>query len=546
MDKMTHYLNDHLLGEATDNVDIRKKFARDGSILNIIPEMIVSPRDTDDIRKINRLAWQLAEKKHILPITVRGGGSDKTGAAIGFGVIINTTAHLNNILFINDNPKDTFVHVQSGVNVDTLDKTLQAKGLSLPIVSSSSRIATVGGLLANNASGVLSGKYGLAGDWVKRLEVVLANGDLIEVARISKRELSKKKGLQTLEGELYRKIDGIIEDNEQLIADKIVDDVVDNTGYSGIGKVKRKDGSFDLTPLIVGSQGTLATITEAVIGVVPRLKTSNAIMIATFGNAESARDTADWLASNLQPTRLEMIDGELFDEAKQYGKTYCFSSADEDIKAVLYIDFSDPKEHIQKTKIKKALRQLNKTNANVYTMKDCSAAALASVREVSAFLSRSTKKNETMPEIINGASIPLERREEFLLGLAELAKKHLITFPFYVQWLTGVFHVYPTLNLHKTSDKQKALRIIKDYVDLVVRYGGSISAESAEGRLKTLAAYEQMDDDVLDLYTQIKEAFDPYNILNPGVKQKNSLKDLAEAIDSGYDAARFAEFFPID
>jgi len=89
-----------LMGEVTDNKSVLDQFSRDGSILTLKPELIVSPRVTNDIRKVARFAWQLAEKGHKMSIAVRGGGTDQTGASIGNGIIINTFAHLNNIIFI--------------------------------------------------------------------------------------------------------------------------------------------------------------------------------------------------------------------------------------------------------------------------------------------------------------------------------------------------------------------------------------------------------------------------------------------------------------
>jgi len=233
MSKITQYLNEHILGEVTSAESVRQRFSRDGSVLSVTPELIVSPRVTNDIRKVARFSWQLAEKGHVLPLTARGGGSDKTGASIGKGIILNTIAHLNNIIYINLKSKDQFVHVQPGVKFGALNETLKSHGMIVPAYPTSSAYSTVGGAVANNASGPQSGLYGTVGDWVKRLEVVLANGDLIETNRISRRELDKKKGLQSFEGELYRKIDGIIEDNQSLIADQIANNERDNVCFGG-------------------------------------------------------------------------------------------------------------------------------------------------------------------------------------------------------------------------------------------------------------------------------------------------------------------------
>src|SRR5680860_744615 len=144
MNKISQYLNEHILGEINSDEPIRQKFSTDGSILSITPELVVHPRVTNDIRKVARFCWQLAEKGHILPITIRGSGTDKTGAAIGKGIVINTPAHLNNTIFISHNNKDRFVHVQPGVNFGALNETLKSHGLIIPTYPASSAYSTVG------------------------------------------------------------------------------------------------------------------------------------------------------------------------------------------------------------------------------------------------------------------------------------------------------------------------------------------------------------------------------------------------------------------
>jgi len=544
MNKIAQYLNEHLLGEVSSAESIRQKFSRDGSILSITPELVAHPRVTNDMRKVARFTWQLAEKGHVLPLTVRGGGTDKTGAAIGKGIIINTVAHLNKIIFISLKNKDQFVHVQPGVNFGTLNETLKSHGMIIPTYPLTAPYSTIGGAVANNVGGMMSGSAGLTGDYVMRLELVLANGDLIETGRINKHELSKKKGLQTFEGEIYRKIDGIIDDNQQTISDKIANNAPDNTGYTGIAKVKNRDGSFDLTPLLIGSQGTLGMLSEIV------LKTSfysseESIIVATFDNPEIARDAADSLAS-LQPAGLELIDGELFDMARSHGKKYIFSELflDRKFGSVLYMSFNDFGEHARKHKIKQALKKLSKLETTIFSDDEYSIDELQVIREVSSVISQPSIKGESRPSIIDGASIPADRREEFIVALAELAKKHHITLPLHIEWLSGVIHTRPTLQLHIVSDKQKTFKLITDYIDLVVKYGGSIAAESGEGRLHATAAYSNLDDDEIEIYTQIRAAFDPFGTLNPGVKQKTDLKTLVACLNPDYSLADFAQYSP--
>lgn len=546
MNKVAQYLNEHILGEVHSSESVRQRFSRDGSIFSITPELVVHPRVTNDIRKVARFCWQLAEKGHVLPITIRGGGTDKTGAAIGKGVIVNTIAHLNNTIFISLKNKDQFVHVQPGVNFGELNNILKSHGMIIPTFPSSSAYSTIGGAVANNTGGSRSGRFGLTGDWVIRLEIVLANGDLIETNRINRHELSKKKGLQTFEGEIYRKIDGIIEENQQVISNKIANNEPDNTGYSGISKVKNRDGSFDLTPLLIGSQGTLGMISEIVMKTDFYSK-DESIIVATFDSPEVARDAADLMVS-LQPTTLDMFDGELFDMAHEHGKKYIFSEhyLDRKVGTVMYISFNDFGDRARNHKMKQALKKLSKIETTIYTNSDYSDDELHAICEVNSVILQPNDKGESRPSIIDGVSIPATRREEFVVAVRELADKHHISLPLHIQWLNGVIHTRPTLNLHVVSDKQKTFKLITDYIELVINYSGSMSAESGEGRLRATASYAQLDDDELDIYSQIREAFDPFGILNTGVKQKSDLKTLVSNLDPDYNLADFAQYSPSD
>lgn len=544
MSKIAQYLNEHILGEVTSSRAVRERFSRDASVLSITPELVIFPRVTNDIRKAARFSWQLAEKGHVLPITTRGGGSDQTGAAIGRGIIINTTAHLNNIIHIALKDKEHVVHVQPGVNFKSLNDTLQWHGLNIPTAPESAAYSTIGGAVANNSGGQFSGRYGLTGDWVTRLEVVLANGDLIETTRLNKRELSKKKGMQTFEGEVYRKIDGLIEDNQDLIKNKLEGDDRDNSGYRGIAKVKNRDGSFDLTPLLIGSQGTLGIISEIVLKT-EFISKEQSIVVAVLPSNETARDVADALKST-QPSSLETLDGALFDAASNVGKHYSFFEGSSDvvaIGAVVYVSFNDFSDRARSHKLKKAVKILQKGGAiTTVTTDDHAVEDLVRVREIYSSILTATADDESMPPILDGASVPFNRSEEFTIAVNELAAKHHITLPLKIRVLDGVIMARPTLQLAHVSDKQKVFKLISEYQQLVEKFGGSLIAESGEGRLKTNAAYTGLDAETIKLYQDIRETFDPFCILNTGVKQVVEVSEFAKMLRSSYDTADFAQY----
>lgn len=541
MSKVAAYLQEHILGEVTTNPAVLAALGRDMSVLEITPEMAVYPRVTNDIRKIARFTWQLAEKGHVLPLTARGNGTDETGGAIGKGISVVMPAHMNKIFEFD--AKQKLLRLQPGANAGAVNAALQFQGMAIPAFPATAPYATVGGIISAGSNGPLAGKYGDVGDWVTQLEIVLANGDILQTERISKRELNKRKGMQTFEGEIYRSLDNLIEDNAQLIAEKIAIDVRDNTGYNAISKVKQKDGSFDLTPLFVGAQGTLGIISEMIMKA-DFASGSMAVAAAAFKSAQAARDALDQFY-DLKPAFVEMYDGELFAVAEARGKKYDFlKNAGGGTGAVVLVGFDDFSERARTKKLKKIEKLLAKTDAYVELGEDDAADELMVLREVTALIAVPDGKAASAPPLIDGAYVPRERTEEFMTAVKDMAAKHGVVMPLHSRVLESTFYARPVLQLHKVGDKQKIFKLLDEYSNLVAYFGGHLIGNGGEGRVKARFAYAQLDPDVLALYSAIKAVFDPHGILNPGVKQPNELRQLIPHLRTSYDTAAIASYVP--
>lgn len=531
MSKVAAYLQSHILGEVSTKPNLLDAMSRDASVLAIEPEMVIYPRVTNDIRKVARFAWQLAEKGHSIGITSRGSGTDQTGGAIGAGIILSTPAHLNKIYELDT--KQKLLRVQPGVLAGSLDQALRLHGMSIPALPASAAYSTIGGAVANNASGPLSGAYGAIDQWVDRLEVILANGDVLQTGRISKRELNKKQGVQGLEGDIYRAVDRLIDDNKEVI-EQITTDLRDNVGYSGITQVKRRDGSFDLTPLILGSQGTLGVISEMILKA-DYISNKTVCLAAAFNSREKAVDVLDKL-SNLSPAWLEYYDGGLFQRADASGKKHkLIEDVVGEAEAVIMVGFDSFSARTRAGKLKKASKLLTATDAVVLSSEDSDADGLMAIRDVTAYSILPSGKDTSAPPLIHGAYVPADRFDDFWLALGELASKHGVEMPIKRRVLDNVIYVYPVLQLHKVGDRQKVFKLLTDYAALVDSHRGHLIGEAAEGRTKANFAHKALDEDVLKLFEDIKKAFDPYSILNPGVKQTHQLKDLVSQLRSSYE-----------
>lgn len=540
MGKVATYLQEHILGEVTTNAAILEALSHDGSVLTLTPEMVAYPRVTNDIRKIARFAWQLAEKGHVLPITPRGLGHDQTGGAIGKGIVLNFPAHMNRILEFD--PKQKLIRLQPGLRADALDEALLLHGMGVPALKDYA--GTLGGAAANNASSSLSGKYGDMSDWVSQLEVVLANGDVLQTERISKRELGRRKGMQTFEGEIYRKLDNLIEDNKEVIEKQMGSTIRDNVGYCSLAKVKHKDGSFDLTPLFLGSQGTLGVISEMIMKC-DFVSTHMAVAALAFTNENAARDGLDRLRQ-LEPAFLDYYDGSFFTLAEARGRSYEFMRGGEGMTAaVILVGFDEFSERARAKKLKKIYKEFKDVqDCAVESADGEDAISLLAIREVTAFVNVLDGKEISSPPLVDGAYIPSERFEEFSSALRALADKYQVVMPLHYRVLEGLAFTRPQLRLHRVGDKQKIFKLLDEYSNVVEHFGGHLIGDNGEGRVKARFAYKQLESEVLEIFTAVKDIFDPNGILNPGVKQASEVRQLVSHLRSSYDTANKAEALP--
>ncbi len=538
MSKVADYLRGHITGEVTTRSDVREALESDLGVLKLKPEIVVYPRTTNDVRKVARFSWQLAEKGHVLPITVRGAGTNTTGAALGKGASVVTTAHMNRIFEFD--AKQHLVRLQPGATVTSLAQALSLHGAGVLPLAGSYGYGTVGGAIGDGLSGLLAGKYGRLDNAISKLEVVLANGDVIQTGRISKRELGKKKGLEGLEGDIYRGVERIIEDYSDIFDKLRVDD---NTGYNAIADVRQKDGSIDLTPLFVGSQGTLGIITEMILKTELR-STHYATAAVTYKTYEDARDALDALCE-LKPAFIEYFDARLFDEALKQGKQYDFykeATKDGLVAVVVLVGFDDFNDRARSKALKKAARVAEKTNGSITTKSGDAATDMLSALDVTYYASLPDRAEAGSPSVFGDFQVPAEHFEAFTKDLADLEQTFHMPLPLSGHVYTGVYAVHPSLHLSAITDKQKVFKLLGDLSKLVISHGGTMASGSGEGRLKAHFIYPLLDARLVEMYGEIRAVFDPRGTLNAGVKQDTDIRKLAEMLRNSHDAGQLARF----
>ncbi len=543
MSKIAHYLQEHLVGEVMTSVDARRYFATDASIFVLPPALVVYPRNENDIRKTARFTWQLAERGRVIPISARGSGTDQSGAALGNGIMLVFPAHLNRILELDT--KAGTVTVEPGINYGKLQQTLHTHGRFLPPFPTSIEYSTIGGAVANNAGGEKSLKYGTTRDYVNSLRVVLANGEVMETGRISKRELNRKLGLASFEGEIYRSVDTLLEENRDLL-DKLTLNVAQNNAGYNLLAIKHRDGSFDLTPLFVGSQGTLGIVSEVALKT-EAYNPQTTLFMATFETIQAAQAAImELLALAESPSSLELVDGNLLEAVQAVNPNLLKEVMLPPFPAiVLLVEFDSAKEHTQKKLVKKAQKIFEHHALSLQTETELERQQqLWKIRQATGVVLGNTDGQLRAVPIIDDAAIPVERSQEYLDGVYKLFEKAGLKPAVWGHAGGGSFHVQPLLDIGQVGDRQKAFRLMDEYYKFVISLGGTPSGERNDGRLRAPYLEQLYGSEIYALFQKVKQIFDPYNTLNPGVKIGSSLDDIKALVRPDYNLAHFYDHLP--
>jgi FAD/FMN-containing dehydrogenase len=542
MSKIGHYLQQHLSGEVITTADARRYFSTDCSIFSVVPSAIIYPRNENDVRKTTRFTWQLAERGRIVPLTARGSGTDQGGGAIGSGLMMVFPSHMNRIVEFDG--KSGVVTVEPGINYGKLQQTLQTHGRFLPPFPASLEYSTVGGAVANNASGENSVKYGDTRSYVRSLRVVLANGEVIETGRLSKKDFNKKLGLATFEGEIYRSLDALIEENQDLI-ERAQLNVTKNTAGYNLLDIKHPDGSFDLTPLLVGSQGTLGVITEITLDTEVH-NPETTLILATFDNLKHAEQTVLELRKLPEtPSAIEMVDGRLLQLVDSLNPHQLKGIIEKPYPvAALLISF-DNAERAQKKLVKEAHKILAK-HALGYTLETelDKQETLWKVRHASAAVAAHAEGGVKAVPIIEDGIVPVERFNEYVEQIYKLLDRNHLRAAIWGHAGDANFHLQPYLDLGQVGDRQKAFRVMDEYYNLVIGLGGSTSGEHNDGRLRAPYLPAVYGPEMYGIFQKVKQIFDPYGTINPGVKVNVELADIKPLVRNEYSLDHLYDHLP--
>ena len=507
-------IEDSTKADVFTDQNIRDYFSTDGSIFTQTPQAVVYPTSTNDVSQVVKILDQEARsKRKTVGITARGKGTDQSGGALGEGISLVFPAHMHHIKEVDKN----LITVQPGVHYASLQRVLHSHGRFMPPYPSSINYCSIGGAIGTNACGEKTIKYGSTREYVKSLTVVLSNGEVITTKRINAVSLARKKQQQNLEGKIYREVDELLKTNHEIVKSAQPHTSKNAAGYNLWG-VRGRYGSFDLTPMIDGSQGTLGIVTEAQLNV-PIYNPHTTLLVGFFDDLDHMGAACRKLIK-LDPSALEFVDKNLLDFLQKNHPSMIRGLIPAPTpKIVLLCEFDNHSSVVRQTKVHRAIRIMeNYARSHRMSVKKEEQKELWRIRHSAAAVIWMNKGKQKALPIIEDGVVPLHKIKEFLEAAYKLLKKYNLDIAVWGHAGDANLHMQPFMDMSKATDRTKVLKLADEFYKMVIEFGGSTCGEHNDGLSRAPYLKQLYGEDVYNLFVQVKKIFDPHNIMNPGKK----------------------------
>lgn len=553
-----------LRSEFRGDIDISDKtldaYSHDASLFEVRPQVVVYPKDTADVQAL--VKWVNAQNDQEVPLSVsdkgevlcpaysitpRAAGTDMSGGAIGRSIILDTTRYMNQIIEVAPD----HAIVQPGCYYRDFDKATKKIGRYMPAFTASRDLNAVGGMVGNNSGGEKAIKYGKTELYINSVQVVLSDGNEYTIKPLTKGEVEEKmQGSQSpFEAGLYKKMHALITEHYDEIMAARPTVSKNSAGYYLWNVYDKQTGAFDLCRLIVGSQGTLAVVTEINFKLVPTEPYSNILAVFLPSLDEIGKLVAEIVP--FKPDSLETYDDKsmilairfFFDFFKQLGFWGAIKLGLQFIpesfmvlfggvpKMILMVEFTGHSEEEikrQLTEVQEKIRHFG------FKMRIARSGAEAEkywkIRHESFNLLRKHVKGKRTAPFIDDIIVEPQYLPEFLPRVKALIDEYKLDYAVQGHLGNGNFHIIPLMDLKSPYSADVILELSKKVYSLVHEFHGSITAEHNDGIIRTPFLRQQFGDAIIGLFQQAKDAFDPRCIFNPGKKVRGTFEDIKNAI----------------
>lgn len=491
-------------------------YATDASIFEIKPLAVVRPRRAQEVVACVRYA-----NENKIPVHARGAGSGLAGESLGPGIVIDFAHALRRVIDYGENT----VRVQPGVILAQLNRQLAESNKIFGPDPANRAIATMGGVLSVDASGSHWLLHGSARDHVESLQVILANGDLVQ--------FGAEPVEAALQGDSERAricagLVDILQRNKALIEKHAPATAVNCAGYQLGGVLE--NGILDVSKLLAGSEGTLGLITEATLRVSPKVK-HRGLVLLFFEKLDLAAKAALEIPA-FGASACDLLDRRVMAIARETDRRY-FNLIPTEAEAMLLVEMPGDSTSEVQDRLNRTVDRIRRSrrwafHAIVTTSPEEVGVYWELARRIAPILYRLKGTTRPLP-YMEDLAIPPKRLPEFLTTVQNVLKKYQVTASLFAHAGQGQLHIRPLLNLADPEDVARMQNVASDLYDEALAIRGTISGQNGDGLSRT-PYLERQFGPLYSVFQEVKRLFDPAGILNPGKKIATETRPLESLI----------------
>ena len=495
-------------GEVRFDPFSRVLYSTDASIYQMEPVGVVIPRNVDDVLAVIEVA-----KGNGVPVLPRAGGTSLAGQTVNHAIVTDFSKYLNQIIEVNQ--EEQWARVQPGIVLDDLNRQLLPYGLMYAPDPTTSSRACVGGGVGNNSCGAHSVIYGKTLDHIKEVSVILSDGTQSHFKEVETRELEAKLSGVGLESEIYRGVRRLAQENITEIEARYPNIMRRVSGYNLDEFLT--DSPFNLTKMVVGSEGTLCVITEIKINLVPR-PTMTALGVVHFQDIFGASDAVQHILEH-DPSSIEIMDSNVLERSRQSaGLASNMGFIEGNPGAVLVVEFygeSETELTAKTNELKEDMARRGHGYATVNMLDRAAQASVWAVRKNGLGLLMSMRGDAKPLPFVEDTAVDPDRMGDFVRKFDEIVRNHQTEAAYYGHASVGCLHIRPVVSLKSQEGVNKMVSIADEISDLVKEFGGSLSGEHGDGIVRGVWNEKMFGPEIYKLFQKLKGTFDPDGIMNP-------------------------------
>ena len=514
--ELANELRKRISGEVRFDDFSRVLYSTDASMYQMEPIGVVIPRDVEDV-----LAAVEVAKTNRLPLLPRGGGTSLAGQTVNHAIVLDFSKYMSQVVEVN--PEEAWARVEPGVVLEQLNDHVAPHRFKFAPDPATSNRSCVGGAIGNNSCGSHSVIYGKAIDHVLELDVILSDGSQAHFGPQNSQQLNARLSQGSLESSIYQRIMQIGQDNREEILQRYPKIMRRVAGYNldeFIGDNDSTDStrSVNLASMVVGSEGTLCVVTEAKVNLVPT-PAHKGLAVLHFEDMFRACD-ASWDILQHGPSAVELLGEMILEQCRNsLGFKRLMWFIEGTPKSLLIVEFYGESEAEVDSKLIVLERDMAKKGlgyACVKILDPVKQAEVWELRRAGLGLMLSVKGDSKPLPYVEDTAVDPQRLGEYIRRFDDIVRAHGTTAGYYGHASVGCVHVRPLVNLNSSGDLNKMVSITSDISDLVLEFGGSLSGEHGDGIVRGAWTQKMFGPKLYEAFLQVKQAFDPHRIMNPG------------------------------